>query len=144
MHFYRGKTMQLEGLQIGSYCLQRLIGGGGMGDVYLAEDRRVNRQVAIKVIQTKTSSYLDTGTAQDAIRLFQREVKAIANLDHPHILPFFDCGAGNFNRFSITYRMMPFPKAATPPTSLLQPTPSKTLSPTYVAHFLRQASADQQ
>src|SRR5216683_3633369 len=140
MHFYRGKTMQLEGLQIGSYCLQRLIGGGGMGDVYLAEDRRVNRQVAIKVIQTKTSSYLDTGTAQDAIRLFQREVKAIANLDHPHILPFFDCGAGNFNGLSITYMVMPFRKEGSLLNWLRQHNPSKALSPKYVAHFLRQAA----
>src|SRR5260370_15785652 len=129
MHFYRGKTMQLEGLQIGSYCLQRLIGGGGMGDVYLAEDRRVNRQVAIKVIQTKTSSYLDTGTAQDAIRLFQREVKAIANLDHPHILPFFDCRAGYFNVFGITYMLMPLPKERALLNRLLPPQPSKALCP---------------
>src|SRR6266567_201890 len=140
MHFHRGKTMQLEGLQIGSYCLQRLIGGGGMGDVYLAEDRRVNRQVAIKVIQTKTSSYLDTSTAQDAIRLFQREVKAIANLDHPHILPFFDCGAGNFNGLSITYMVMPFRKEGSLLNWLRQHNPSKALSPKYVAHFLHQAA----
>jgi len=132
--------MQLEGLQIGSYCLQRLIGGGGMGDVYLAEDRRVNRQVAIKVIQTKTSSYLDIGAAQDAIRLFQREVKAIANLDHPHILPFFDCGAGNFNGLSITYMVMPFRKEGSLLNWLRQHNPSKALSPKYVAHFLRQAA----
>ncbi len=111
-----------------------------MGDVYLAEDRRVNRQVAIKVIQTKTSSYLDTGTAQDAIRLFQREVKAIANLDHPHILPFFDCGAGNFNGLSITYMVMPFRKEGSLLNWLRQHNPSKALSPKYVAHFLRQAA----
>src|SRR5258708_21789468 len=140
MHFYRGKTMQLEGLQIGSYCLQRLIGGGGMGDVYLAEDRRVNRQVAIKVIQTKTVSNLDTGTAQNAIRLFQREVKAIANLDHPHILPFFDCGAGNFNGLSITYMVMPFRKEGSLLNWLRQHHPTKALSPKYVAHFLHQAA----
>jgi serine/threonine protein kinase len=132
--------MQLEGLQIGSYRLRLLIGGGGMGDVYLAEDMRVNRQVAIKVIQTKISSYLDTGTAQDAIRLFQREVKAIANLDHSHILPFFDCGAGNFNGMSITYMVMPFRKEGSLLNWLRQHNPSKALSPNYVAHFLRQAA----
>src|SRR5258708_31349320 len=101
MHFYRGKTMQLEGLQIGSYCLQRLIGGGGMGDVYLAEDRRVNRQVAIKVIQTKTSSYLDTGTAQDAIRLFHPKEKPIPTLDLPHTLPSSTSAPGNFIGLSL-------------------------------------------
>src|SRR5713101_5390402 len=78
---WRGDAMQLEGLQIGSYRLLRLIGGGGMGDVYLAEDVRVNRQVAIKVIQTRSSSYPDPDTTQDVMRLFQREMKAFANLD---------------------------------------------------------------
>jgi len=111
-----------------------------MGDVYLAEDRRVHRQVAIKVIQTKTSSYYDSDAAQDAIRLFQREVKAIANLDHPHILPFFDCGAGNFNGLSITYMVMPFRKEGSLLNWLRQHNPSKALPPKYVAHFLRQAA----
>src|SRR2546426_3347546 len=104
------KEMQLEGLQIGSYCLLCLIGGGGMGDVYLAEDLRVNRQVAIKVIQTQVTSYLDNGTTQDIMRLFQREVKAVANLDHPHILPFFDCGGSTIHGMNITYMVMPFRK----------------------------------
>ncbi len=132
--------MQLEGLQIGSYRLVRLIGGGGMGDVYLAEDLRVNRQVAIKVIQTRPTSYIDNGTTPDTIRLFQREVKAIANLDHPHILPFFDCGAGNINGIDITYMVMPFRREGSLLAWLRQHSPSKALAPQYVAQLLRQAA----
>ena len=132
--------MQLEGLQIGSYRLVRLIGGGGMGDVYLAEDLRVNRQVAIKVIQNRPTSYIDNGTTPDTIRLFQREVKAIANLDHPHILPFFDCGAGNIKGIDITYMVMPFRREGSLLAWLRQHSPSKALAPQYVAHLLHQAA----
>ncbi len=42
--------MSLEGQQIGRYSLLHLLGSGGMGEVYLASDPRINRQVAIKVI----------------------------------------------------------------------------------------------
>ena len=132
--------MQLEGLQIGSYRLLRLIGGGGMGDVYLAEDLRVNRQVAIKVIQTRATPYLDNGTTQDTMRLFQREVKAVANLDHPHILPFFDCGGGNINGMNITYMVMPFRREGSLLAWLREHSPFKALAPQYVAHFLQQAA----
>jgi serine/threonine protein kinase len=131
--------MQLEGLQIGSYRLLHLIGGGGMGDVYLAEDLRVNRQVAIKVIQT-ASSFSDGGTTQDTMRLFQREVKAVANLDHSHILPFFDCGGGNINGRDITYMVMPFRKEGSLLSWLRSHSPSHALPLHQVAHFIRQAA----
>ncbi len=77
--------MPREGSQIGRYCLLRLLGRGGMGQVYLAEDDQLRRHVAIKVIR---SEYSDA----DAARLFQREARAIAMLNHPHILPLFDFG----------------------------------------------------
>ncbi len=44
--------MALEGLQNGRYRRLRLLGSGGMGEVYLMEDTRVSRQVAIKVIRS--------------------------------------------------------------------------------------------
>jgi eukaryotic-like serine/threonine-protein kinase len=61
-----------------------------MGEVYLATDTRINRQVAIKVIRTEVSLYRESMSAQEATRLFEREARAIASLDHPHILPLFD------------------------------------------------------
>src|SRR5260370_40456277 len=78
--------MSIVGLQLGRYRLIRLIGSGGMGEVYLAEDTHIDRQVAIKLFRNEGSA---EGTKK-AARLFQREMKAIAMLDHPPTLPPFD------------------------------------------------------
>jgi eukaryotic-like serine/threonine-protein kinase len=100
--------MALDGLKLGHYRLLRLIGSGGMGEVYLAEDSRLYRQVAIKVIRSEVNSYPNAVVNQDAARLFQREAKAIATLDHPHILPLFDYGEEFTNGAQYTYLVMPF------------------------------------
>ena len=55
--------MALEKLQNGRYHLLRLVGKGGMGEVYLTQDERVNRQVAIKVIRSESASYPEEDTA---------------------------------------------------------------------------------
>jgi len=65
--------MALEGTQLGRYSLRRLLGSGGMGEVYLADDGTLNRQVAIKVIRADTSPYPNADTVQEATKLFQRE-----------------------------------------------------------------------
>ncbi len=75
--------MSLEGQHIGRYVLLHLLGSGGMGEVYLATDTPVNRQVAIKVMRSEAAPYPDADATHDAARLFQREVRAIAGLDHP-------------------------------------------------------------
>ena|SRR5438045_4644482 len=73
--------MQLEGHQINQYRFIRLLRSGGMGEVYLAYDEHLDRQVAVKVIRTDTSRYPDTQAAREAARLFLREMQAIARLD---------------------------------------------------------------
>src|SRR5579863_2597034 len=100
--------MALEGLQLGQYRLLRLLGSGGMGEVYLAEDARINQQVAIKVSRTEALTYPNSSTTQDAIRLFQREAKAIARLDHPYILSLFSYGEENVNGTTFIYIVMPY------------------------------------
>src|SRR5438105_6429840 len=100
--------MALEGLQLGQYRLLRLLGSGGMGEVYLAEDARIGQQVAIKVSRTEATSYPNSDVTKDALRLFQREAKAIAKLDHPHILPLFGYGEENINSMNLTYIVMPY------------------------------------
>ncbi|HEV2654997.1 MAG TPA: protein kinase [Ktedonobacteraceae bacterium] len=100
--------MALEGIVLGHYRLLRLIGSGGMGEVYLAEDTRIARQVAVKVVRSELDPYPNASVSQDAARLFQREMKAIAALDHPNILPLIDFGEQSINRGMFTYLIMPY------------------------------------
>ena len=101
-------SIDLEELQNGRYRLLRLIGQGAMGKVYLAEDTRIGRQVAIKVIQPEASLYPDDETTSDAVRLFQREAQIIARFNHPHILPLFDFDKASSDGSSPTYMVMPY------------------------------------
>ncbi len=69
--FHAGQT-------IGDYEIVSLIGSGGMGDVYLAQDRQLHREVALKMVRRG----LDT---DDLVRRFQREEQILASLNHPNI-----------------------------------------------------------
>lgn len=101
-------SIDLEELQNGRYRLLRLIGQGAMGKVYLAEDTRIGRQVAIKVIQPEANLYPDDEATTDAVRLFQREAQIIARFNHPHILPLFDFDKASSDGSSPTYMVMPY------------------------------------
>ncbi|GAC1686654.1 MAG: hypothetical protein PVS3B3_08080 [Ktedonobacteraceae bacterium] len=92
--------MQLEGRQIGRYYLRRLIGHGGVGAVYLAEDRQIARQVALKIVRLEDFNDRD---AQDIARLFKREAQAIAMLNHPNILSLFDFGEEMVDGVTVSY-----------------------------------------
>lgn len=73
----------IEGWTLGRYELRRRIAQGGMAEVYLSYDRRVRRQVAIKVLYGRDGSF---------IRRFEREALAVGALSHDHILPLYDYG----------------------------------------------------
>lgn len=62
------------------YEIARLIGRGGMGEVYLAHDNRINRNVAIKVIHS------DLASNKESLRRFALEAQAVSALNHPHIM----------------------------------------------------------
>lgn len=132
--------MALEGLQLGQYRLIRLLGKGGMGEVYLAEDERINQQVAIKISSTEASAYPSNDVAKDATRLFQREAKAIARLDHPHILPLYSYSEENINGMVLTYIIMPFRPEGSFANWLQQHTATGLLSIQDVAFFISQAA----
>jgi tRNA A-37 threonylcarbamoyl transferase component Bud32 len=70
--------------RIGPYQIERELGSGGFGVVYLAYDPDVRRQVAVKVLHP---GRLDQ---PEAVRRFQREAQATARLQHPHIVRLFD------------------------------------------------------
>ena len=79
-------TPEVEGLQLGHYRLTRRIGAGGMGEVYLAQDLALKREVAIKFVIAEGG-----GDAALARRLMH-EAQAVAALDHPCICPVHDVG----------------------------------------------------
>ena len=99
--------MQLTGLQLGGYHILNQIGDGGMGEVYLAEDIRLSRNVAIKVIRIDKLLSPDPNVAQEAIRLFHREATAIAKLDHEHILPLYQYDEAVIQGMRLFYIVMP-------------------------------------
>lgn len=100
--------MQLEGNVFGHYKFLQSIGSGGMGEVYLAEDTRIERHVAVKVVHGESAPYPNAPVMQDATRLFQREMKAIVSLDHPNILPLLDFGEQTINGATYLYLVMPY------------------------------------
>ncbi len=132
--------MSLEGTQLGQYRLLRLIGSGGMGEVYLAEDARINQQVAIKVSRTGGSAYPDTSSTSESARLFQREARAIAQLDHPRILPLFTYGEEQIHGETMTYIVMPYRKEGSLVTWLRQHTTTTHLNPQDIAAIVTQAA----
>ncbi len=90
--------LDLQAALAGEYSLQREIGRGGMGIVYLARDVQLDRDVAIKVLPTHLAH------AHGARERFLREARTAAGLSHPHIVPIHRVGeAGDFVFFVMSY-----------------------------------------
>jgi len=83
------------GRTIGSYRLERLIGQGGAGQVWLASDTRLERAVAIKVLSVE-------GPGAAAAERFGREARALAQLSHPFIVQVYDVGREDEYRYIVT------------------------------------------
>jgi serine/threonine-protein kinase len=84
------------GTRLGPYEILSPLGAGGMGEVYLARDSRLQRNVAIKIPPEET--------ARDpaALARFEREARAVAALSHPHILEIYDIGREGEIVFAVT------------------------------------------
>src|SRR5436853_3845744 len=79
--------MTLEsGTKLGRYEIRSKIGAGGMGEVYLARDEKLNRDVAIKVLPATFSQ------EAERLRRFEQEAQAAGTLNHPNILAVYDVG----------------------------------------------------
>lgn len=98
----------LIGTSIGGYTLLRLLGSGGMGSVYLAEDPAIGQQVAIKIVRTDPLNYLDASSATFALNRFKQEARAVASLDHLHILPLYRYGEEETNEVVRAYMVMQY------------------------------------
>ncbi len=84
------------------YRIERALGAGGMATVYLAEDLKHHRKVAIKVLRAELSAMLGE-------ERFLKEIELTASLQHPHILPLFDSGSAGGS----LYYVMPFVEGET-------------------------------
>ena len=96
------------------YVIERELGHGGMAVVFLARDVRHDRPVAIKVFRS------DVGDATGAER-FQREIRLLARLQHPHILPLYDSGTTG----ETSYFVSPFIEGETLRERMGLPTPPR-------------------
>ncbi|MBA2396454.1 MAG: protein kinase [Ktedonobacteraceae bacterium] len=92
----------LSGTVLGTCTLQKVIGRGGMGAVFLAQQSRPRRQVAVKVLLPM--SKLKPSQQAAFLARFRRETDTAASLDHPHILPVHECG----ERDGMAYLVMPY------------------------------------
>src|SRR5688500_13826361 len=90
-------TERLAAALAGQYRIERELGAGGMATVYLAEDLRHHRKVAVKGLRPELAAML----GQDR---FLREIEVAARLTHPHILPLHDSGASE----GFLYYVMPY------------------------------------
>jgi len=80
---FQGKT---KGLVLGDYVIQDEIGAGGMGQVFKAWRRDMERNVALKILPARAMG------SPEAVERFRREVKAAARLEHPNIVTAYDTG----------------------------------------------------
>ena len=81
----------------GRYAIERELGEGGMATVYLADDLKHERKVALKVLKPELAAVVGA-------ERFLAEIKTTANLQHPHILPLFDSGEAD----SFLFYVMPY------------------------------------
>ena len=89
---------RLQRLIEGKYRIERLLGKGGMGQVFLAHDLTLEREVAIKVLPP------DVAQDDQVVRRFQQEAKTAAKLDHPNIIPIYRVESeGGLNYFVMKY-----------------------------------------
>src|SRR6266851_7634040 len=81
------------GTRLGPYEIVAPLGAGGMGEVYLAEDSRLHRKVALKVLPSEMAAN------QDRMRRFKQEATAAAALNHPNIAHIYEIGESDGTNF---------------------------------------------
>jgi serine/threonine-protein kinase len=92
----RDQSESRTGQQVGAYCVLRRIGSGGAGEVYLAQDTRLDRKVALKFLAGELTN------DQDRILRFRQEARVVSALNHPNILTVYEIGGANSSYYIAT------------------------------------------
>jgi len=91
----REKQANLIDREIGHYHIRELLGRGGMGDVYLAQDSCLNRRVALKFLPSELTDQ------RDRLKRFEQEARAVSALNHPNILTIHEFGTQDNSHFIV-------------------------------------------
>lgn len=92
----RSKSKLAIGHAIGPYKILSVLGIGGMGEVYLAQDKRLGRQVAIKLLPAQFT------VSPERVRRFEQEARAASALNHPNIVTIHEIGKAKDTQFIVT------------------------------------------
>ncbi|HZI87527.1 MAG TPA: protein kinase [Pyrinomonadaceae bacterium] len=90
------QTRLRVGQKIGHYTITALLGAGGMGEVYLAQDMMLGRRIALKLLPEQFT--IDAAR----VRRFEREARAVSALNHPNIVTIYEIGQENSTQFIVT------------------------------------------
>ncbi|MFN0108801.1 MAG: protein kinase domain-containing protein [Blastocatellia bacterium] len=85
-----------SGVRFNQYVILSQLGSGGMGEIYLAQDTRLGRRVALKILLTHFTS------DEDRVHRFEQEARAASALNHPNIITIFEIGHDNATHFIAT------------------------------------------
>jgi len=82
----RTEVFSFVGREFGTYKIEKAIGAGGMGEVYLAHDDKLKRKVALKILPAEFLA------DAERIKRFEREARMVSALNHPYIVTIYDVG----------------------------------------------------
>jgi serine/threonine protein kinase len=85
----RTEFFSLVGKEFGTYKIEKPIGAGGMGEVYLAHETKLNRKVALKILPPEFVA------DAERVKRFEREALHVSSLNHPYIVTIYDVGQSN-------------------------------------------------
>lgn len=94
--FANDQTTLVVGQSVGAYKILSLLGIGGMGEVYLAQDTNLRRHVALKLLPAQFTAN------PDRVRRFEQEALAVSALNHPNIVTIHEIGRDNGSQFIVT------------------------------------------
>ncbi len=94
--FAEDQARSMAGRQISHYRILSLLGAGGMGEVYLAQNTRLGRQIALKLLPAQFTQ------DPDRVRRFEQEARAVSALNHPNIITIFEIGQSDGTHFIAT------------------------------------------